>query len=100
MNSLKQQKKIIEKNIKFADDMVKNNKTYTGADGKTYDASHYKKAAEYDRQQLKKVKDLMQREQKINKIKSLDIRNRDTFNLDYKTGKQQDKSPALPKKRK
>ena len=35
--------------------MIKNNKSYTGPNGKTYGPEHYKKAVEYDKKQLQRI---------------------------------------------
>lgn len=37
------------------EDMIKNNKSYTGPNGKTYGPEHYKKAVEYDKKQLQRI---------------------------------------------
>ena len=57
---LKKAKKILENNIEKENDMIKNNKTYTGPNGKTYGPDHYKKAVKYDVAELKKVKSKLQ----------------------------------------
>ena len=53
--SLKKRKEILEKNIAEEEDMIKNNKSYTGPNGKTYGPDHYKRAIEYDKKELDNV---------------------------------------------
>lgn len=63
--SLKKRKEILEKNIAMEEDMIKNNKSYTGPNGKTYGPDHYKKAIEYDKKELDSVNSqLLNREKK------------------------------------
>lgn len=69
MSKLKKQKKILEDNIKMEKDMVKNNKSYTGPNGKTYGPDHYKKALQYDQEELAKVKGNLKRTQQISRLK-------------------------------
>lgn len=69
MANLKEQKRILKENIKKQEKMIKNNESYTGPDGKTYGPDHYKKAVKYDREELQRVKNKLQKQEKINSIK-------------------------------
>ena len=70
MSKLKKQKETLEKNIKWEEDMIKNNKTYKGADGKTYGPEHYKKAVKYDREELNKVNSKLAQNKKVEQLKA------------------------------
>ena len=68
---LKEQKRLLEKGIKWEEDMIKNNKSYTNPDtGKTYGPEHYKKALVYDKQDLKRVNTKLEMREKVKALKN------------------------------
>ena len=67
--SLKEQKKSLEEGIKWEQNMIKNNKSYTGPNGKTYGPDHYKKAIKYDVEELKNVNNKLDMQAKVNSLK-------------------------------
>lgn len=70
MTNLKEQKKILKSNIKWEKDMIDNNKSYKGPDGKTYGPDHYKKAIKYDIKDLKRVSEELEKQKKIKAMKN------------------------------
>jgi len=61
------EKQIIKRNIKWENDMIKNNKSYRGPNGKVYGPDHYRKVIKYDKADLKKVNQRLKRTPKIQK---------------------------------
>lgn len=61
------EKQTLKENIKWENDMIKNNRSYHSPNGKVYGPEHYKKAIKYDKADLKKVNQRLKRTPKIQK---------------------------------
>lgn len=61
------EKQILKENIKWQNDMIKNNKSYHGPNGKVYGPDYYRKVIKYDKADLKKVNRRLKRTPKIQK---------------------------------
>lgn len=73
MTKLEDQRKILEKNIRREDDMVKNKKTYTNPQtGQKIGPEHYKKAADYDAKTLANVNKQIKLKNAIKKATGVD----------------------------
>ena len=66
---LKEQEKILKKNIKNEIDMARNKKTYRASDGTTFGPEHYRKASLSDMHELTQVQKKLGNKEKINKLK-------------------------------
>ena len=70
VNSLKEQKQILEDNIKWEQDMIDNNKHYENDKlHMSFGPDHYRRAIEYDKEDLKKVNSAIEERENIKKLK-------------------------------
>lgn len=72
MTSLEKQRKILERNMRWEDDKVANNKSYTGPNGKTYGPDYYKKSVNYTAKDLENVNKQIKLKNAIKKTTGID----------------------------
>lgn len=70
MKDLKKKKKILEENIDYAKDMVKNNKHYDNEEqNMSYGPNHYKQVIEHDKEDLNRVNSKLENQKRIDALK-------------------------------
>ena len=70
MKDLKKKKKILEDNLKFQDDMIKNNKHYDNEEQNvSYGPNHYRQAIEHDKEDLNRVNGEIENQKRIDALK-------------------------------
>ena len=70
MKDLKKKKKILEDNLEYQDDMIKNNKHYDNEEQNvSYGPNHYRQAIEHDKEDLNRVNGEIENQKRIDALK-------------------------------